>query len=322
MAFLKSVLSARGLCAFLAMLLVLGATEARARFRLHRGDPAPAISVTDARGETVSIGGGGPTLLLFVRGGQARSDHLLTAVAALSEATAKVSVYVVASPRGPQPKLPAALSAVLVPDPEGATFKAYGVVMTPTTVVVDGKGKVVVVIPGVAQGYGSRLGAALDAAAGRPFDEALLTGGESPAAAAARAHLEQARLLESSGRIQEALAEAREAVVADPAEVAARLLVGNLLLSAGKGAEARATFETLLHDHPHQPQAEIGLGRALLAVGEGDRAEKILLRATHTNPNPVRAHYALGRYYEGQGRWDDAVAQYRAALAKLKEGRR
>ncbi len=306
--------------AVVALLLV--AAPAAARFRLHRGDVAPPIAVVDTEGRAVAIGGSATSILLFVRDGQTRSDHLLTAVAARKEAMHGVRRVVVASPRGPVPTLPAGLSAVVVHDSAGATFKAYGVVMTPTTVVVDGGGKVVAVIAGVGQDFGGRLGAALDAAAGRPFDEALLTGGERPAAAAARGHLERARLRVADGKSKEALVEAKAAVDAAPGEVAARLLVGDLQLATGDGAAARATFEQILGDHPRQPQAEIGLGRALLATGEDKRAVALLKKATRTNPNPVRAHYALGRYYETQSRWDDAVAEYRAAITKLKEGRR
>jgi len=305
-----------------ALFLLFAAAPAAARFRLHRGDAAPPIGVADSEGKAVATGGSTTSILLFVRGGQTRSDHLLTAVVALAEATRGTRTVVVASPRGPLPTLPSGLIAAVAVDTQGTTFKAYGVVMTPTTVVVDGAGKVVAVIAGVAQDFGGRLGAALDAAAGRPFDEALLAGGESPAAAKARAHLEQARLLAADGKTAEALVEAKVAAEAAPGEVAVRLLVGDLQLAAGAGAKARATFEQILADHPHQPQAEIGLGRALLATGENERAVELLRKATHTNPNPVRAHYALGRYYEGQSRWDEAVAEYRAATAKLKEGRR
>ncbi|HBB41212.1 MAG TPA: hypothetical protein DC005_07225 [Proteobacteria bacterium] len=102
----------------------------------------------------------------------------------------------------------------------------------------------------------------------------------------------------------------------------ARQLMGDLQLATGDAAAARATFEQILRDHPHLPAAEIGLGQALLATGGSERAVEILRQATRTNPNPVRAHYALGRFYEGQQRWDEAVAEYRAALVKLKEGRR
>jgi len=300
----------------------LVAAPAAARFRLHRGDPAPPIAVVDTEGRAVVTGDGTTDLLLFVRGSQARSGHLLTAVAGLSEATPGMRTVVVASPHGPLPTVPAGLRAAVVVDTEEATFEAYGVVMTPTTVVVDGDGKVVAVIAGRPHNFASRLTAALDAAAGRPFDPALLTGGNRAAQAAARAHLERAHLLATGGKAAEALVEAKAAAEAAPGEVAARQLVGDLLLATGKNAEARATFEALLRDHRHQPQAEIGLGRALLATGENERAVKILRRATRTNPNPVRAYYALGRYDEEQGRWDAAVADYRAALAKLKEGRR
>ena len=303
-------------------LVLFAAAPAAARFRLHRGDAAPPIAVADTEGKAVAIGGSTTSILLFVRGGQTRSGHLLTAMASLAEATRGTRTVVVVSPRGPLPTLPAGLTAAVVADSEGALFKAYGVIMTPTTVVVDGKGAVVVVIAGDGQDFEARLGAALAAAAGRPFDEALLTGGESAAAATARAHLKRARLLADDGKTAEALKEARAATTADPGEVTAWQLVGDLLLATGAGGEARATFEQLLRDHPHQPQAEIGLGRALLATGEDERAVKILRQATRTNPNPVRARYALGRYYESQSRWDEAVAEYRAALAKLKEGRR
>lgn len=303
-------------------LLLLVAAPATARIRLHRGDVAPPIAAADTHGKRVAVGGGTASILLFVRGGQSRSDHLLTAVAAISETTREANSVVVVSPSGPLPSLPTGLTAAVAADAQRATFKAYGVVMTPTTVVVDGDGKVVAVIAGAGQDFGARLGAALNAAAGRPFDEALLTGDKSATTAQAREHLERARLLAADGKTKEALKEAKAAVDAAPGEVAAAELVGEFQLVVGDGAAARTTFEQILRDHPDQPQAEIGLGRALLATGESERAVELLRKATHTNPNPVRAHYTLGRHYEGQSRWDEAVAEYRAALAKLKEGRR
>jgi len=306
-----------------ALLAVLTlAVAAEARFQLQRGDLAPPIGLTDTAGRPVAASGPTPSILLFVHDGQPRSAQLLAALATLGEAVRGARVVVVASPRGPLPVLPAGFSAVLAADGDGATFKAYGVVMTPTTVVVDPQGKVVVVIANQPENFSARLGAALAAAAGNPFDEALLSGGEAPAVAAAHDHLADARALAGEGKIEAALAAATAAVAADPSEVVARQLMGDLQLATGDAAAARATFEQILRDHPHLPAAEIGLGQALLATGGSERAVEILRQATRTNPNPVRAHYALGRFYEGQQRWDEAVAEYRAALVKLKEGRR
>ncbi|RMF87891.1 MAG: tetratricopeptide repeat protein [Nitrospirae bacterium] len=311
----------RPLLGLLALSLAL-TSPAGARLRLHRGDAAPAPALVDAAGRPVGLASGATTVLCFVRGGQARSESLLAALPALGEAIAGATVIVAASPRGPLPQLPPGLKAVVARDPEGATFKRYGVVMAPTTVVVDGAGKVVVVIPDVPRNFGARLGAALDAAAGRPYDPMLLAGGEPPAQAAARRHLEQARVLAAAGRPKEALREARAAVAAWPKEVEARLLVGELLLETGAAHEAQATFEAILRDHPGQPRARVGLGRALAATGATARALAVLQEAVRANPNPVRAYYALGRLYEEEGRWREAVEAYRSALAKLKEGRR
>ncbi|MGZ3438997.1 MAG: tetratricopeptide repeat protein [Polyangia bacterium] len=65
-------------------------------------------------------------------------------------------------------------------------------------------------------------------------------------------------------------------------------------------------------DHPHEV---LGKGVALVVEGRYAEAEKPLREALRLDPTLAEAHYNLGVALREQGRFDDAIAEYRASLA-------
>jgi len=112
-----------------------------------------------------------------------------------------------------------------------------------------------------------------------------------------------------------------KAIEADPNNVSAHTRLGFLYLDTGNNDAALASFEEALKLQPRAHGAKTGKGAVLARRGELDAAETVLKDALVLNPDPVRAHYELGLVYEKQGSLDKAIAEFKAGIAKYKQGR-
>ncbi|MDW8267522.1 MAG: tetratricopeptide repeat protein [Anaerolineae bacterium] len=123
------------------------------------------------------------------------------------------------------------------------------------------------------------------------------------------------------GRSDEALAEYRLAVQYDPDDFGSWQVIGQLLEERGEAEEAQAAYAqaiALAEDHlarnPHDAATTAMLGLMLLLRGETERAIALLQQAVALRPTADN-HYALGNAYYDAGRYEEALAAYRAALA-------
>jgi tetratricopeptide (TPR) repeat protein len=126
----------------------------------------------------------------------------------------------------------------------------------------------------------------------------------------------------------------------------ADLTEGEQDIALNHGQDAAASFERVLTRHPAEARALYGLAVASLMQGQGDRAQQLFQQiiaagtaaspaagvppsAASSTPAPASSddldrpdarmlswsHVYLGRLYDVQGDRDQAVAEYKAALA-------
>jgi tetratricopeptide (TPR) repeat protein len=121
-------------------------------------------------------------------------------------------------------------------------------------------------------------------------------------------------VLMEEGRVEEALAEFKEASRRDPSFAEARTNLGNSLAAAGRPAEAIPHYEAALVLDPSAASAQVGLGSALLGQGRAADAQPHFAAALQIDPSLAQAHNGLGSSLAMQDRLDDALAQYREAI--------
>jgi tetratricopeptide (TPR) repeat protein len=106
------------------------------------------------------------------------------------------------------------------------------------------------------------------------------------------------------------------------------LAEGQRQISARNGAAAAASFERVLASHPDDERATYGLAVASALQGKPDQARELFTKVIAAAQNPLAgsgahpdpsnlswSHIYLGRMYDVEGKRDQAVLEYRAALA-------
>jgi Tfp pilus assembly protein PilF len=89
-------------------------------------------------------------------------------------------------------------------------------------------------------------------------------------------------------------------------------------LRAGRAPEALKEFDEALAIQERFPEAHLGRGLVLeLAFGKLDEAEKAYRRALAIRPGYSEAHNDLGQLLAKTGRYDQAVAEFDAALDNM-----
>jgi hypothetical protein len=211
-------------------------------------------------------------------------------------------------------------------DPSRDAFGAYRIVVVPTVVIVSSKGKVVHSMPGFIPRFQEILAESLLVANGRhtaaDLDRCLgLTGDAAPDSESLRA----ARLVHLGDELVrhglDEMAEARytEALVLAPGNLEATIGLASLKSRLGKLDEAEALFREVLKSQAESVEASLGIAELNLSRG-GEalaRAEADLKALLESHPKLPRGHYLLGRLHEVRGRFQDAAAEYRAAVELL-----
>jgi tetratricopeptide (TPR) repeat protein len=143
-------------------------------------------------------------------------------------------------------------------------------------------------------------------------------------------HCAYARALARLGRDEEALSHYRRAGELDPKSAEPEAGLGLLFVARGDFPAARAHLEAALERKPTHVEAHSAMAQVALALGQPKKAELHAERArtlpqtrreadAYASPNVpplgARARTRHGRDLESYGRQEDAVEQYRAALA-------
>ncbi len=121
------------------------------------------------------------------------------------------------------------------------------------------------------------------------------------------------------GLIDQAVEVARESVDARSDIARTHILLGFIFLEQGKADYSMKEFEKALKLEPFSYDAKTGLGGALVLIAEIDKAIEVLTSAIADNPNPSMTYYELGRVYELKGDKAGAIMMYKKALEKRME---
>ena len=136
----------------------------------------------------------------------------------------------------------------------------------------------------------------------------------SPGYTKARENLDNA--LTRRRRIEETLRGFAEKTAKDPADLAAWTEWGSLLFSLNRFDEAADRFGQALRVNPAHTPALSGLGMALFAQGQGrwEEALQQFRRAAESAPQDAQVHYLLAQMLDRVGQANEAIAAYEQTL--------
>jgi tetratricopeptide (TPR) repeat protein len=106
-----------------------------------------------------------------------------------------------------------------------------------------------------------------------------------------------------------------DAVVKSPHDAEARLERGVLFEQAGRADEALADFREAVKEAPRSVRAHVALAAHLAYRGRADDALPYAREAASLDPNSAAAHAALGRIQAARGELEPAVAAFERAIA-------
>jgi tetratricopeptide (TPR) repeat protein len=131
----------------------------------------------------------------------------------------------------------------------------------------------------------------------------------------ARAHNNLGRVHYQLGRIDEAIAQYREALRLDSANPHTRYNLGLALMNSGRLAEAELSLVAAVRMAPGYFDAHLNLGIVLTKLGRAEAALPHFAEAIRLDPLPAEAHLQCGLALAALGRWPEAGDHYARVLA-------
>ncbi len=128
-------------------------------------------------------------------------------------------------------------------------------------------------------------------------------------------HLERARAHLSAGRLEDAMAAAREALVEEPGNLDGMLISARIVRRAGNPAAAAKLYDVILEHYPDSAAAHAGLGACHGLQGEYSPAEAQFRRAVSLQPNYFEAWSFLAEALIEQGKTEEAMDCFEESLA-------
>lgn len=322
-----------------ALLVVVACLPARTAWSsmvdLKPGDLAPAIALPDNADIEDTTGLKGRVIvILFGEVGQPRTQAACEEVIAMmqeahaSQDEQPVWVTVLAK-HGDPDEFSAALGAARRPDhvlvdADRAAFGAYGVVVAPTTVVVDAEGRIVHTLSGYNYRFSDNLQYALQFSHGKltkdAFELALagrLTASPDQQAIRAERIARLAYRLHQRGMFELAEQKYREALELRPDFAGARVALGALLIEQDRLEEASRQYMKVLHEAPEHHGAILGLAHICIRRNPPDvaEAEQLLNKALDQRPDSAPAQFLMGVLHEEKGEYPEAARRYRLAAS-------
>ncbi|HUR17293.1 MAG TPA: tetratricopeptide repeat protein [Candidatus Limnocylindrales bacterium] len=121
--------------------------------------------------------------------------------------------------------------------------------------------------------------------------------------------------LAAKGQLDEAIVHYRRALALAPKDADGHYNLANALMAQGKLADAADQFQEALRIEPGLVEAHLNLGNALSELGRSDEAAGHYRQAIAMRPDMVEAVNNLGLVLSDRGQLDEAIAQFRRALA-------
>ena len=208
-------------------------------------------------------------------------------------------------------------------DPDMSVYGQFGVIVMPSTVVVDRRMKIVLAKASHDFEYQRLLSANIQYATGlvdqKGRENLIRTPGEkdddSKTRLARWVHLAQS--LARTGELDHAQATLQRVLEQEPNYQPARVELGFVLLQKDQAQEALKCFQQAESQNAPTPSTQLGSGIALMKLNRLEEADQKLKNSLNLSPRPALGHYALGRLYEQQGRTAEAAAQFKAAAKVL-----
>ena len=121
-------------------------------------------------------------------------------------------------------------------------------------------------------------------------------------------------VLGKQNKLEEAIAQYRQAVRSKPDYADAHLSLGNSLRESGRPADALACYQQALRHKPNWPEAYFNMGWVLDDQGKPAEAEPCYQQAVLQKPDWPEAHHNLGLVRKKQGKLAQAVSNFHEAL--------
>ncbi|MHC4305371.1 MAG: multiheme c-type cytochrome [Planctomycetota bacterium] len=326
--------AAVGACLGWLAALTAGGQTALADQKLAIGDPMPAFSLPRGDGAAGELGleqlKGQPAVLVFWRPQQELSLKALRDVEALLEELGedRLRVLAVDSARSSAQEVQSALagknlSYAVVLDPQRELYGQAGVIVSPTTLLLDADGVLRFRLASRPHQYRQvvsarvrfLLGDIAQAQMDREIEPTVLKIDHELAAAWRMYNL--GRRLQSEGKADEAIAMFEKAVSQYPSLGEARCALGFTRLASGDLEAAAQHFQTALTYQPDSPLARLGQAAVLARTQRSQQAEQILLSLLGHQSIAVRVRYELGRIYRARGEDGMAATVFEDALSTM-----
>jgi tetratricopeptide (TPR) repeat protein len=322
--------------ALAAMLLIRPAVWADELRNVKPGDQVPDFQLPTMAGETIGRAdlGGQAVILVFLSGQQRSSESAAATAFAVYRALGHddlALVFVTADTAHTayfrRLRDETNQHEPLGLDFERALYGKLGLIVLPTTILVDKEWKLAHVISSYKSDYEHVLASYARHTLGLIDDDQLQRELETesfrrdrPADRIAR-HRAAAQILWKSGMLADVENELRAALDIDPHHADARLDLAALYLARGQVTEAGAIVDDVLVANPYHRRGRLVYGVALYRADKLEEAELALREALVLNPDPAQTHYYLGLIYEKKGDTAKALEHYRESLARLMEDR-
>lgn len=299
---------------------------------VKRGEPVPSYRLPAIDGSLIESDGfkGSVVVLVCLSAEQRRSElaamesfEIVQAAGADKVRLVHVTADVVQKSYFEKFRADRKITAPLAFDADRALYAKLGLIVFPTTIIVNAEGKLAHVISLHTGEYKHTLDTYLKHAMGTITDDqlkALLAARPADDASprsVASAHRALARSLREKGQLQAARDELNKAREQDPENREVILDLADLDMTMNDLDAADALVQKVLDSQPDHRRAKQLKGITLYRRGQLDAAQAILLEALDLNPSPELAHYYLGRILEQKGETAKALEHYREALRRF-----
>jgi tetratricopeptide (TPR) repeat protein len=208
-------------------------------------------------------------------------------------------------------------------DPDRQVYGAYGIRVSPMTVIIDKGGKLAYDLPGHSLTYKSVLEGHVRYVLGE-IDEKEMQEMVSPhnlrieeSVLQAHRQYELAMKFAEIRFFDQSMEAANKSIEAERNFAPSHTLLGFLYLEGNEINKAYKEFDIALELDPGSNDAKTGLGAVLIIQGRIDSAIELLNIAAATNPYLEITYYELGRAYELRGERDMALELYKKAAEKF-----
>lgn len=323
-------------CRSLLLLVVTGLSAAAALAddlrNIKRGEPVPPCTLSAIDGTSIDSGQFKDSVVVYVclSAEQRRSEMAAMESQGVIQALANEPVRLIHVTADITQKAyfekfrqDRTITTPLALDAQRTFYSKLGLIVFPTTVIVNKEGKLDSVISLHNSDYRHALDAHVQHALGKltdaQLDEKLAarpTDNASPRNAAS-SHRALARLMREKGQIDAAKSELTKGLELDKDNREIMLDLAELNLATDELDAADALVQKVLSAQADHRRAKLVKGEILLRKGKLDEAQAILEEALALNPSPELVHYYLGRVMEAKGDKDKALKHYHEALARF-----